>query len=65
MKDCFIEPPAEAGTYNVSVVGVRSFAPIFWHFDGIGWAGADTKPYLDKPLGPGMAFWYEGTKQEK
>lgn len=65
MNDCFTNPPTEAGTYNVSVNGVRTIAPIFWRFNGTGWSASDAKPYLDKPLGPGMAFWYEGTKKEK
>ena len=65
MNDCFTNPPTEAGTYNVSIKGVMTVAPIFWKFDGKKW---DTKHYeamMNGPLGPGMAFWYEGTKQEK
>ena len=60
MHDCFTNPPTESGTYNVSVVGIRTIAPIFWKFDGKTW---DTAGYLAGPLGPGMAYWYEGTKK--
>jgi hypothetical protein len=57
MRDCFTDPPEEAGRYNVEINGVMSFLPIFWEFDGTNWS-SDNFTYNRTLDRYGVAFWY-------
>ncbi len=56
--DCITYPPKVAGNYNVSVKGVMTFLPIYWHFDGVEW-NRDDWHYDLKELKPNDACWYD------